>query len=87
MTDDGLERRRKRLLYLGQHRGFKEADLVIGTFVTRHLATMGAAELDQLEALLALPDHDIYDWYLGRRPLPGAHDSAVMRRLLEFRLH
>lgn len=87
MSDDQLSIRRKRLLYRSQHRGFKEADLLIGGFVAGNLAAMSAAELDQLEVALAESDHDIYDWYLERWPVPATVDSPVMRRLLSFRLH
>ena len=57
--------RRKRLLYQAQHRGFKEADLVIGGFAAAHLTGMSESELDEFEALLAFPDHDLYAWITG----------------------
>ncbi len=63
--NDAQNNRRKRLLYQAQHRGFKEADLVIGGFAAAHLAGMSENELDEFEALLALPDHDLYGWITG----------------------
>ncbi|MBB5518635.1 FAD assembly factor SdhE [Amphiplicatus metriothermophilus] len=76
--------RRKRLLYRAQHRGFKEADLVIGGFAAAHLADMTAAELDEFEALLALPDHDLYAWATGEAPAPAQARGPVFEKLRAY---
>ena len=47
-----LDPRRRRLIFRAMHRGTKEADLMIGGFVTRHVASFSEAELDEIEALL-----------------------------------
>jgi antitoxin CptB len=53
---------------------------MLGGFVRNHVATLTQAELDDLEALLELPDTDLADWLTGRRPLPP--DAApVLRRI------
>src|SRR6185437_5744822 len=54
------EARRKRLLFRAQRRGFKEVDLIFGTFAADALSRMNEAELDQFEALLEAPDHEVY---------------------------
>lgn len=76
--------RRKRLLYQAGHRGFKEADLILGNFAAEALSAMGAAELDEFEALLAQPDHDLYVWITGLRAAPTELDGPVFRRLRAF---
>lgn len=76
--------RRKRLLYRARHRGFKEADLVIGGFATEHLANMTAAELDEFETLLALPDHDLYALAVGDAPAPAELRGRVLEKLRAF---
>lgn len=75
------ETRLKRLSYRAHHRGFREADIVLGSFADRELAGLTAAELDQFEALLAEEDHELYGWILGRSPAPAAHDHAILARL------
>ena len=47
-----LDPRRRRLVYRALHRGTKEADLMIGGFVTRNIAGFTEAELGEIEALL-----------------------------------
>jgi len=74
--------RRRRLLFRANHRGTKEADLLIGRFVERHIAAFSEAELDELEAVLELLDVDLADWLSGRRPVPPECQSAMLDRLI-----
>ena len=75
------EARRKRLLFRAQRRGFKEVDLVFGTFAAAELATLSEVELDQFEALLIAPDQEVYAWLRGAEPVPAEHDNAVFAGL------
>ena len=51
----------KKIAFRAWHRGFREADLILGAFADLRLATMSEAELDQFELLLEEADHDIYN--------------------------
>lgn len=82
MTTD--THRRKRLLYRAMHRGFKEADLVFGGFAKAHVETMSEGELDEFEALLALADHDLYDFVKGGREPPANLIGPVFEALCAF---
>lgn len=75
------ETRRKRLLFRAQRRGFKEVDLIFGTFAAAELAKLSEAELDQFEALLAAPDQDVYAWLRGHMPVPAEFDSPLFARM------
>lgn len=77
-----LERRRRRLVFLAGRRGTQENDLLLGRFAAAHVPTMDAAALDDFEALLDLPDMDLFDWITGRAPVPQAHDTPLLRRLI-----
>jgi len=83
MPDPELDARRRRLVFRAQHRGTKEADLMIGGFVARHVATLTEAELDALEAVLEFPDVDLADWLTGRRPIPPECASPMLLRILD----
>lgn len=78
---DTLSPRRRRLLFRAWHRGTKEADLMIGGFVKRHVAAFTEAELDQLEAMLELPDLDLSDWLSGRRAIPADVTTPMLERM------
>ena len=82
MMTDSLDPRRKRLLFRSRHRGTKETDLMLGGFAERHLAALDDRQLDRFEALLDLPDGDLFDWITGRVPPPPAHDDDVMALLI-----
>ena len=75
------EARRKRLLFRAQRRGFKEVDLIFGTFAAAELPGLGEVELDQFEALLAAPDQEVYAWLRGERAVPATFDSPLFARL------
>ena len=76
--------RLKRISYRAHHRGFKEADLLLGAFADAHLAELSAADLTDFETLLQEQDQDIYDWVLGRTPTPPEFETPVMARLKAF---
>ena len=88
MTERELEAEegnlRRRLLFQSRHRGVKELDLILGRFAEAHLAQFGLAELRQYAVLLAEPDPDIYDWLVGRVPLPPRLENRVTQQLLAF---
>jgi antitoxin CptB len=84
MQDDtapSLDPRRRRLRYRAWHRGTKEADLIVGGFVDRHIAALTESELDELEAVLELPDVDLADWLSGRRPVPEEARTPMLDRI------
>ncbi|MEM7224267.1 MAG: succinate dehydrogenase assembly factor 2 [Pseudomonadota bacterium] len=83
MADD-LTNRRKRLSYRCWHRGTKELDLLIGSFADRYLGELDGRQLDDLEALLRVPEPILYDWLLGKSQPPADYDSEVTRLLLAF---
>jgi len=81
-TDGGsLEVRRKQLLFRCQRRGFKEVDLIFGTFAAHEIGSLETADLDALEALLAAPDHDVFIWLKGEKPVPAEFDAPVFAKL------
>ena len=84
--DTDLETRRKRLLYRSVYRGNKENDILLGQFARAHIASLDSAELDQYEKLLQVGDNDIYNWLSGQAAIPAEADSAVLRRLMAFRV-
>lgn len=85
MSDDvdkgPAERRRARLRFRAEHRGFKEVDLIFGAFAAEILPGLTDAELDDFEALLQAPDQDVFAWLQDQKPVPAAYDNSVFARL------
>ena len=78
---DAFEIRRKQLYFRATHRGFKEADAILGAFAALHLSELDERELEMFAALLDVPDHELYDWLRGAAPAPSLHDNPVFGRL------
>jgi len=75
------EARRKQLLFRAQRRGFKEVDLIFGTFASAELERLSEPELDHFEALLLAPDQEVYGWLRGDAPVPAEFDTPLLARM------
>jgi len=80
-----LESRRKRLLWRASHRGIREMDLILGGFAGARIAAMTQAELDQLEAVIELPDQELLAWATRQEPVPVHLRSPLLDEILDFR--
>lgn len=70
--------RLKRLKFRAWHRGFREADLILGPFTDSHAHELTPDQLDLFERMLEQPDHDIYDWITGRQPMPRDYAELIL---------
>lgn len=77
--------RLKKLRFRAWHRGFVEADLILGPYADTHVGAMTPAQLDDFEAILEQPDHDLYSWIVGSAPTPGEFAGDVMDQIRTFR--
>lgn len=84
-SSEGLDIRRRRLLFRSWHRGMREMDLILGTFADAEIAALTEAEIDQYEVLLDIPDTELLPWITGERPMPVEQDLPILRRILAFR--
>jgi len=86
ISSEGLDTRRRRLLFRSWHRGIREMDLVLGRFADAHIAKLSDAELDEYERWLEVPDQRIFTWVNGAQTPPPEFDTALFRRMREFHL-
>jgi antitoxin CptB len=84
-SSDGLDDRRKRLLFRCWHRGTREMDLLLGRFADAEIETLTDAELAELERLLEIPDPDLYAAVTGDKPLPAELAGALFERIKAVR--
>ena len=82
-----IDARLKKLRFRAWRRGFREADLILGPFADRHVSFMTPAELDTFEALLEVPDHDLYGWIVETAEAPPEFASELLNQIKEFRFH
>jgi antitoxin CptB len=84
LSSEGLDARKRRLLFRCRHRGIREMDFVLGRFADAELPRLSDAELDVLESWLDIPDQQIFAWVNGSEPTPAASDTPMFRRLCDF---
>ncbi len=84
LSSEGLDARRRRLLFRCWHRGIREMDLVLGRFADSQLTSLNDAELSELEGWLDIPDQQMFAWVNGAEPTPAELETVLFRRLREF---
>ena len=86
-TSADLDPRRRRILYRAWHRGIREMALVMGRFADAGIGDLSDAELDQFEALIEVPDRDLFKWLTGEAETPENYDTPLWRRVKAFHRH
>ena len=74
----------KKLQFKSSHRGSKEMDILLGSFVEKYIKLFNEGELQMLEAILELDDNDIYRYALDKVTIPKEIDNRVMQLLKDF---
>jgi antitoxin CptB len=77
--------RLRRLKFRAWHRGFREADLILGPFAETHGPNLTPEQLDAFETLLEESDREIYAWIVGQEPTPAKFDTDVLTLIKTFR--
>ena len=84
-SSDGLDVRRKRLLFRCWHRGTREMDLILGRFADAEIGNLTDAELGELERLIEVNDPDLYAAITGDKILPAEVAGPLFQRIKTFR--
>ena len=83
-SSEGLDLRRRKLLFRSWHRGTREMDLIMGGFADCALAGLNDAELSDFERLIDVPDHDLLAWVTGEAVVPQDFNTVLFRRMRDF---
>jgi antitoxin CptB len=83
-SSEGLDARRRKLLFRSWHRGMREMDLIMGRFADAAVEQLAEDEIAAFEHLLEAPDPELLAWIIGEADVPPAYDTALFRRLRDF---
>lgn len=83
-SSDGLDDRRKRLLFRCWHRGTREMDMILGGFADAKIADLSDGEVADLERLIELPDPDLYAAFSGAQPFLPEYAGGIFVRIKQF---
>ncbi len=86
-SSEGLDVRRRKLLFRAWRRGVRETDLIVGRFADAYIDRFDDAALDDFEALIEVPNAELYAWVVGSESVPRTFDTAVLRQLIAFHQH
>ncbi len=86
-SSEGLDPRRRKILFRAWHRGMRETDLIMGRFADAQIGNLSEAELDEFERLIEVLDRDLLSWVTGEAQVPENYDSDVFRQLKAFHQH
>ena len=85
-SSNGLDPRRRRVLFRSWHRGIREMDLVLGRFADDNIDQLSDEELTVYEALMEVPDRDLLKWVTGEVEVPSNYDTRVFARVKAFHM-
>lgn len=84
-TGEGLDARRRKLLFRSWHRGMLEMDMLLGSFADARIATLTEAQIDQYERLLEVVDTDLLPILTGEQPIPANEHTQMLNEIAAFR--
>ena len=77
---------RKKILYRSEYRGNKEMELLLNSFVKKHINNFSVLELKQLEDLLNFDDDCLFKWYLNKKIEIKIPNNKVSKLLKNFKI-
>lgn len=82
---NGIELKRKKLLYRSVHRGCKEADILIGEFAKKYIDLFDEVKLDEYAKILELDDCTLYN-IICEKIVCGNYDinHALIQMIIDF---
>ena len=83
-SSEGLDVRRRRLLFRAWRRGVRETDLIVGRFADAYIDKLDDGALDNFERLIEVPNASLYAWVVGSETAPQDYDTDVLRQLIAF---
>ncbi len=83
-SSEGLDERRRKLLFRAWRRGVRETDLIVGRFADAYIEKFDDGALDEFERLIEVPNASLYAWVVGSEAVPPDYDTAVLRDMIAF---
>jgi len=75
-----------KILYRSTHRGTKEMDILLGSFVRKYINVLSEQELYELSELLNCEDSILYNWYFNNVSHELIPVNKITKTLKRFKL-
>ncbi len=83
---NSIEQLKKKILYRSEYRGIKEMELLLNSFVKKHINDFSILELKQLHDLLNFDDDNLFKWYLNKKIEIKIPNNKVSKLLKNFKI-
>ena len=83
---NSIELLRKKILYRSEYRGIKEMELLLNSFVKKHINDFSITELKQLDDLLNFDDDGLFKWYSNKKVEIKIPNNKVSKLLKNFKI-
>jgi len=77
---------KRQITYRSIHRGTKEMDILLGSFVKKYINKFNDKDLKDLEKLLLKDDDQIFTWYFKKKSKIYFEKNNVTLLLKKFKL-
>ena len=84
---ENIKTLRKKIIFRSKHRGTKEMDLLLGSFVDKYIDTFNDKELVELNSMLNTEDEIIYNLYFNRFNKIKFPVNRVIEKFKKFKVY
>jgi len=77
---------KKQIIYRSVHRGSKEMDLLIGSFVKKNINALNDRDLLDLNTLVETEDEILKDLFFAKNNENLIHDTEVFKMFKKYRI-
>ena len=77
---------KKQIIYRSTHRGSKEMDILLGSFVKKYINNFNEDDLKNLQDLLFIEDEILHRYYFGKEIDLKIPNNEVCKKFKSFKL-
>jgi|TARA_B110000881_G_scaffold212817_1_gene223028 antitoxin CptB len=81
-----LENLKKKLIYRSSYRGTKEMDILLSSFVKKHIDILSETDLHDLSKVLDLEDEVIYNFYNNNFIDSPLKENKILQMIKDFKI-
>ena len=74
------------IIYRSLHRGTKEMDILLGSFVKKHVNNFEEEDLEKINELLNIDDEVLYKFYFHKKNHRSIENNKVTKLFKKFKL-
>jgi len=79
-----LSKRKKKILFKCTHRGSKELDILLGSYVKKFIHSLTIKQLDHLDSLLSFDDIYLFSVLTKKSEIDPKMDKSLVKQIIKF---